>query len=457
MSIARVMPITSARIPTAAGEFQLHYFDNTLDDKEHLALVLGDVENSDNVLVRIHSECFTGDVLGSLRCDCGEQLNLSMQRIAEEGAGIILYLRQEGRGIGLRSKLRAYNLQDDGFDTVEANLELGHGADERDYTVGALMLESLGVQSVRLLTNNPAKIEQVEALGIRVCERRSLNPHINDENAGYLKTKVDRMRHLLDLNGPTGRFANAHTDSDEAFSERVIAHYEQTGLPYVTLSYAQTLDGAIAVAPGHQTQISGPASGRFTHRLRSQHDAILVGINTVIADDPRLTVRHVAGTNPRPVVLDTHLRIPADAQVLIGDGPSPIVATGDSVSSDQRTRIEELGGEVVCSAHPTGQRVDLHLLLEKLGERGIRSLMVEGGGHVITSFLLAQCVDHVALTIAPYFMGGVHAVKAPGAFGGDGAAAGADAAAFPTLKNRRQRWLGDDLILRGDPVWNHDE
>jgi len=448
-----VTSITSARIPTVVGEFQLYYYDNSVDEKEHLALVLGDVEAPDEVLVRVHSECFTGDVIGSLRCDCGEQLNRSMRLIAEQGAGVILYLRQEGRGIGLEHKLQAYNLQDQGYDTVEANLELGHGADERDYSVGALMLQDLGVEAVRLLTNNPAKIEHLEALGIHVSERVPLNPHINEENAGYLRTKVERMRHLLNLNGPAGRFANGHSDSTDAFDERAQAHFESTGLPYVTLSYAQTLDGSIAAAPGQHTCISGNASARFTHELRAQHDAILVGINTVLSDDPRLTVRHVEGAHPQPVILDTHLRFPLDATLLSGPGPGPLIATGPDPSASHRKALEAAGAEVVVCGDAAGQRIDLPRLLRTLGERGIHSLMVEGGSSVITSFLVDRCVDHVALTISPQFMGGLHAVAAPGAPSGDGAPPARASDALPRLENRRQRWLGDDLILRGDPVW----
>ena len=147
----------------------------------------------------MHSECFTGDVLGSRRCDCGEQLHSAMHAIAQAGQGVIIYLRQEGRGIGLRDKLRAYNLQDEGFDTVDANLLLGHQADERDYTVAARIMEDLGVQSVQLLTNNPTKIEHLKNLGIRISERIQMNPTIYADNASYLQTKVQRMNHLLNL------------------------------------------------------------------------------------------------------------------------------------------------------------------------------------------------------------------------------------------------------------------
>jgi len=194
--------ITCARVPTPEGEFTLCVYANNRDDKEHLALMMGDVAGQENVLARIHSECFTGDVLGSLRCDCGEQLHRALRMIACEGCGVLLYLRQEGRGIGLPDKLRAYNLQDIGYDTVEANLMLGHQADERDYTAAALILQDLAVRSVRLLTNNPTKIESLTDMGIPVRARVPLQASVTPQNAGYLQTKIERMSHLLDLQRP---------------------------------------------------------------------------------------------------------------------------------------------------------------------------------------------------------------------------------------------------------------
>lgn len=188
-----------ARIPTPYGEFQLCIYQESEKGKEHLALVMGDVTDSDDVLVRVHSECFTGDVLGSMRCDCGEQLQRAMAMIAEAGRGAILYLRQEGRGIGLEEKLRAYNLQDEGYDTVDANLALGHQADQRDYSYAARILKNLGIESIALITNNPNKIEALTALGIDVRRRVPLAASINPENARYLQTKALRMQHLLDL------------------------------------------------------------------------------------------------------------------------------------------------------------------------------------------------------------------------------------------------------------------
>jgi GTP cyclohydrolase II len=191
--------VVSTRLPTRYGDFQLHLYSNSSDKKEHLALVMGKHSPSEQVLVRVHSECLTGDVLGSIRCDCGEQLAQSMEMISKAGKGVLLYLRQEGRGIGLRDKLRAYNLQDEGMDTVDANLALGHQADARDYAVAALILKNLGFSRISLLTNNPNKIEELQRLGIEVVKRIPLQGEVNPENARYLLTKASRMNHLLDL------------------------------------------------------------------------------------------------------------------------------------------------------------------------------------------------------------------------------------------------------------------
>ena len=190
----------AARVPTQYGTFQLMLFTSNSDNKEQLAFVMGDISHKDEVLVRVHSECFTGDVLGSLRCDCGEQLDHSLQMIARAGRGAVLYLRQEGRGIGLLDKLRAYNLQDGGLDTVEANLKLGHQPDERDYTVAALMIKDLGMHSLNLITNNPKKISELQSLGVAVSRRTPIEIQPHPENLGYLRTKMKRMDHLLQLN-----------------------------------------------------------------------------------------------------------------------------------------------------------------------------------------------------------------------------------------------------------------
>ncbi len=188
------------RLPTEHGDFMLHYYQTNQDDKEHLALVKGDVSKQENVLVRVHSECLTGDIFGSRRCDCGEQLKLANTLIETSGCGVMIYLRQEGRGIGLFHKLQAYNLQDNGLDTVDANLALGHLADEREYDVAAAILNDLKVRSVALLTNNPAKIDALNALGIQVVARVPLVILPNNDNVDYLKTKAVKMAHLFSKN-----------------------------------------------------------------------------------------------------------------------------------------------------------------------------------------------------------------------------------------------------------------
>ncbi|MEO8876838.1 MAG: GTP cyclohydrolase II [Polyangiaceae bacterium] len=190
-----------ADLPTRFGNFRIVAFWNNRDGKEHIALVHGDVLGRENVMTRLHSECLTGDALGSLRCDCRDQLGFALQRISAEPCGVLLYMRQEGRGIGLLNKIRAYSLQDGGLDTVDANLALGFRDDEREYAVASHMLASLTVRSVNLLTNNPKKVTELERYGIRVNERV---PHVipaNEHNRFYLETKANRSGHFIDFSG----------------------------------------------------------------------------------------------------------------------------------------------------------------------------------------------------------------------------------------------------------------
>ncbi|GAB1263147.1 GTP cyclohydrolase II [Aurantivibrio plasticivorans] len=190
--------VESSKLPTPWGIFEMHGFEDTETDKEHIALTMGDVRGDEPVLARIHSECLTGDALFSLRCDCGAQLQAAMHRIAMEGRGVIFYLRQEGRGIGLLNKIKAYHLQDKGADTVEANEQLGFGADMRDYSIVKFMVDHLEIDQVRLMTNNPRKVQALEELGVKVVERISHQTGRNPHNSKYLETKKGKLGHLLD-------------------------------------------------------------------------------------------------------------------------------------------------------------------------------------------------------------------------------------------------------------------
>lgn len=434
-----------ARIPTDWGEFQMYLYEDDRENKEHLALVQGEVAGRRDVLVRVHSECFTGDVLGSRRCDCGEQLTLARRLIAEAGAGVLLYLRQEGRGIGLLKKMQAYNLQDQGLDTVDANLALGHQADERDYDIAALVLEDLGVRHIRLLTNNPHKIESLEDLGIEVAERIPLISRVTPENCGYLRTKAERLRHLLNPDQAACSFSD---DQVLLFKLREIppaglACLQERGRPLVTLTYAQSLDGSIAARPGHPLGISCIESQTFTHSLRAAHDAILVGIGTVLADNPRLNVRLVKGPNPQPVLLDSRLRFPSYAN-LLKDGNLPWVITTPAAEASRQEDLERRGAKVFRLPEGSCGGIDLTALLAKLKDMGITTLMVEGGAQVITSFISSRLLDQVIVTVAPVLVGGLRVLES---------SLSLPLKNFPRLSRVSFHQVGEDLVLWGNPNW----
>ena len=193
-----VEKIAEADLPSKYGHFRIHAYESKLDGKCHLAIMKGDVRGKKDVLVRVHSECLTGDALGSMRCDCGEQLATALKKIEAEGCGVVLYMRQEGRGIGLANKMRAYELQDQGKDTVEANVLLGFAPDERDYGIGAQILADLGLSSIRLMTNNPAKRAGLEGYGLSISERVPLIMPVNEYDKNYMKVKRAKMGHILD-------------------------------------------------------------------------------------------------------------------------------------------------------------------------------------------------------------------------------------------------------------------
>ncbi|HDY87138.1 MAG TPA: GTP cyclohydrolase II, partial [bacterium] len=191
--------VVTVKFPTRYGTFNLHLYESEIDDHHHLAIVKGDVATNEPVLVRVHSECLTGDVLGSLRCDCGDQLAHALSMVEQEGRGVVLYMRQEGRGIGLTNKIKAYKLQDKGIDTVEANIMLGFDPDLRDYGIGAQILADLGITKIRLMTNNPKKIIGLEGYGLEIVERIPIEVSYHCDNAAYMQTKKDKMGHILNL------------------------------------------------------------------------------------------------------------------------------------------------------------------------------------------------------------------------------------------------------------------
>lgn len=403
-----------AALPSRFGEFRISVFRVPSAETEVVAMVKGDVRSGAPVLVRLHSECLTGDVLGSLRCDCGDQLRMALARIGREERGVLLYLRHEGRGIGLFNKIRAYALQDEGLDTVDANAALGLPVDARDYASAALVLRQLGIRYARVLTNNPSKLTALRGHGVEVVERVPLEAVPNPVSLPYLRTKRRRMGHLL----------------------------EPRSLPFVTVHYAQTMDGRIATRSGDSRWVSGESSLRLAHELRASHDGVLVGIGTVLKDDPRLTVRLVTGASPARVVVDSRLRIPSDASVLRDPASRTIVATTTAAPASDVRRVRDAGAQVLRVAADGDGRVDLTALLEQLPGLGITSLLIEGGQGIITSALRANVVDRLMVCIAPKLIGA--GIEAVGDLHLDRLR---DALTF---RNARFVACGDDIVFDGE-------
>jgi 3,4-dihydroxy 2-butanone 4-phosphate synthase/GTP cyclohydrolase II len=391
---------------------------------EHLALVMGAVSGlsaGEPPLVRVHSECLTGDALGSHRCDCGDQLKAAQAAIARHGRGIIVYLRgHEGRGIGLSAKLQAYALQDGGLDTVDANLALGLPADLRSYHPAAIVLKDLGVDRIRLMSSNPAKEEQLARYGIEVVERISLPVPARPENVRYLEAKRSRMGHA-----PTpsdgddvwreliaGRLPANTTDAVGAALVERYAPLLTAGPRLVLAQLGQSLDGFIAARTGDAIFVTGEQDREHLHRLRALVDAVIVGVNTVITDDCRLTVRAVEGPSPVRVLLDPTARAPRTAAMLT-DGAAPVlwcVASDVEAPQPSAPQVEVLQLPLISGRFPPAA------VLDALTARGLGRVLVEGGGRTVSEFLAARALDRIFVTTAPLLVGdGVPGLRFDGA------------------------------------------
>lgn len=428
--------LVKTRLPTGFGDFSLYLYAEA--GKEHLALVKGEVRDQLDVPVRVHSECLTGDVFGSRRCDCGDQLRHTLQFLGRAPAGILIYLRQEGRGIGLRKKMEAYNLQDQGMDTVEANIHLGHQPDERDYGIAARILRDLEVGSIRLITNNPHKVEELQAHGVKVAARVPIEVGHHRENLGYLRSKAERMAHLLSFRE---RMPDHHELGfiEPLIDQLQLAQDSRQTLPFVTLSYAQSMDGSIAVAAGSPFALSSQPALTLTHYLRAHHDALLVGVNTILSDNPQLNVRYCEGEDPRPVIVDSLLRTPVDCRLLEPARKPPLILTTTSAAPARAEQLAERGAEILRVAANPGGGVNVRQALAALPAHGIRTLMVEGGARIISTFLREHLVNYCVITITPRIIGGVKAIDGLHAAG----------TSPMSLTDCRYQPLGADLIAFG--------
>jgi 3,4-dihydroxy 2-butanone 4-phosphate synthase/GTP cyclohydrolase II len=429
-------------LPTPYGVFDLRAFERP-SGHVHLTLSRGDLAGGDEVLCRLHSECLTGDALTSLRCDCGQQLRLALRTIAAEGRGVLVYATgHEGRGIGLVNKLRCYAEQDRGADTVDANVRLGLPVDARDYTDAGAVLADLGVRSIQLLTNNPGKVDGLRRAGIVVTSVRPLPTAQHHRNGHYLSTKERRLGHARPAGPRVDELVAEPVETAVDVSALIGRIRPRPDRPYVVVKFAQSVDGRIATATGDAKWISGEAERRVSHGMRAACDVVLVGVNTVILDDPQLTVRMAPGASPRRVVIDSTLRIPPIARVLDAGAATTIITTARSDPS-RRAELRRNGIEVEVVARGPGG-VDLGAAFAALRAAGTESVLVEGGGGIITSMLAAGLVDRLVVGIAPIVLGaGTDAV------GQLGVARVSDGI---RLVDRSVHPVGDDVLLAWDVV-----
>jgi len=383
---------TATRLAAAGEEFRAIWYLQENACRRHLALIRGDLQAGGEAFLRLHRRKAVEDLLRNPSGPEGGYLQADLAALARAGAGVLLYL----------------DLPEPG--EAEAPGELA-----------AALLRDLGIRSVRLLTDPAEEAATLSLPGITVTARVPWTPAPPFPGDPALRARLT------------------------AIPEEARRCRERHGRPLVTLTYAQSLDGSIAARPGHPLAISGPASQTFTHALRAVHDAILVGIGTVLADNPALTVRLVPGPNPRPVIMDTRLRLPSYARLLRDGQRRPVVATAENADRERQQDLESLGAQVL--RFPVGPNGGIHLpsLLARLAELGLTGLMVEGGAQVITSFLSARLVDQVVVTVAPILVGGLRVLE--------GYLPAAERN-FPRLEGVTYHQVGEDLVLWGTPRWS---
>ena len=384
--------LVKTRLPTRYGDFSLYVYAE--HGKEHLALVKGSVSGQFGVPVRVHSECLTGDVFASRRCDCGDQLKHTLNYLGRMDAGVLIYLRQEGRGIGLLKKMEAYNLQDAGLDTVEANLQLGHQADERDYGIAARILRSLHVDSIRLITNNPHKVEELQHHGVTVDARIPIEVGHHAENLGYLKSKAERMAHLLSFREQVPQSYDFDF-LDPLVSQLRLARSAPHSRPWVSLVYVQTLDGRIF----EDFRLTNSGLARF---LSVAHDAVL---RDPKGDSSVASLASGSGQLPLQVIVDHEGVFEGgvdrhDADLLLTR----------SLDATKKARWQAAGIEVEALPFASDDQLDVPALLGMLQNRGVATLMVEAGPQLHAAFVRARAVDFCVAAILPEVTGGGGAV-----------------------------------------------
>jgi 3,4-dihydroxy 2-butanone 4-phosphate synthase/GTP cyclohydrolase II len=320
--------------------------------------------------------------------------------IAEEGAGIILYLRQEGRGIGLHDKLRAYNLQDEGYDTVDANLALGHGADERDYTIGALMLHDLGIESVRLLTNNPEKIESLEAHGIDVVDRSPVQPQPNEHNTDYLQTKIERMQHMLELQSPdTVRSTPRSTPRFSSLQKHIDRHSHTAHRPFVTVTLHQRLDGTLV-----EPKDGGIAS--FVGPVAARHDLTITGPHHLDALTNALSRHGSKATPVRLLVIDPGLDASIEPYRKPASEVQLTVVTTSGNDTERYTALKDLGIDLVQVGAQDGPDTLVDPIMEWLSRQDAHSVCIHGLPDLTQTLLMQHIADYIVLHVNPQYIVG---------------------------------------------------